>query len=274
MAELLTSLNNPKVKNVLKLQQKSAERKIQNLTVVEGFREIMQALTAGCVCHSAYICSEIAGPEKIEIILKNVDQSVVFYISESIFEKLAYRDNSDGILILAEPRQLKLENVKLPGNPLVLVFESVEKPGNLGAMLRTADAAGVDLVLVCNQPTDLYNPNTIRASLGTIFSKQVVACTSEQAIRWLREKNIRTYCAAIPSETSCYDVDYSNPSAIIMGSEAKGLSGLWIKNADEIVMIPMYGKVDSLNVSASAAILLYEAVRQRKDFLKPLNLKK
>lgn len=268
MTELLTSLNNPKIKNVVKLQQKSAERKAQNLTVVEGLREIKQALNSGLVCHSAFICEKIACDETVEFMSNSLNENSIYFISDQIFEKLAYRDNSDGVIVLIDPQFLSLDEIILTQNPLILILESVEKPGNLGALLRTADAAGVDAILVCDEKTDLFNPNTIRASLGAIFSKQVVTCTDHEAMEWLRNHHIAVFSAALPSETGCYDVDLTRPAAIVMGSEANGLSKFWIDQADEVIMIPMFGKVDSLNVSASAAIILYEAVRQRLGSLK------
>jgi len=263
MAEALTSLNNPKIKNIIRLQQKSAERKSQNLIVVEGFREIKLAVETGFSCHSLYVFEKIAGLEHINYIRNYVKEDSIFMITEAIFEKLAYRENSDGLIMLAVPEYLTPEEVNLSPNPLILVIESVEKPGNLGAMLRTADAAGVDAVLVCDTLTDLYNPNTIRASLGTVFSNQVVTCSNEEAFNWLKKNRIQIFSAALPSDIVCYQTDLTGSSAIVVGSEANGLTRFWLNHADEVIMIPMSGKVDSLNVSASAAIIVYEAVRQR-----------
>jgi TrmH family RNA methyltransferase len=189
----------------------------------------------------------------------------VFDTSCSVFDKIAYGDRKDGVVALVEPPELKLSDLNLKENPLIVVFERVEKPGNLGAVLRTADGAGVDALIVTDALVDPFNPNVIRASLGAAFSVPTVVCTNEEAAAFFRAKAIATVAAVVQAEDFYDKRDWATPSAIILGSEEKGLSPFWLKNADVTVRIPMLGKVDSLNVSVSAAVMIYEAVRQRRN---------
>lgn len=267
----ITSLQNEKIKNIMNLSEKSKLRKRTGLFVVEGYREVMHCLQAGYKAHSIYFNTalfdeksqlEIAG--KIEQLPQNDD--VRFYsLSKEVYAKVAYREGTEGLIAVINEKPLTLEQIKLPTehNPLVLVVESVEKPGNLGALLRTADACGLDAVLVCDPLTDLYNPNLIRSSLGGIFTKQVVACTNEEAYQWLKKHNITIFTAQLQDSEWYYDTDFIQPSAIVMGNEAAGLTDFWRKVSNAKIKIPMLGQLDSLNVSVSAAILCYEAVRQR-----------
>lgn len=259
MPEFISSPQNPKIKQVLRLLEKASERKSQNLTVVEGEREIELARKAGCRMQTIFRCNELYGNE----LSFAAPENSIFEISKTLFDKLAYRENRDGLLALIEPKKISLTEIRLSPNPLVIVLESVEKPGNLGAVLRTADAARADAVLVCDPQTDLYNPNVIRSSIGCLFSNQVVVCTSDEAIRWLREKRIRSYAAALTAKHFYHETDLSQPSAIVMGTEATGLSDKWLREADAQIKIPMRGQIDSLNVSTSTAILVFEAMRQR-----------
>ncbi|MBO4446952.1 MAG: RNA methyltransferase [Bacteroidales bacterium] len=187
----------------------------------------------------------------------------VFHLSRRVYEKVAYRGGTEGVIAVVRARELPLEALSLPENPLILVMENVEKPGNIGAVLRSADAAGADAVLVCGSPTDLYNPNVIRASLGTVFSCQVCCCSSADAIAFLKARGIRILTAQLQDSVPYYGTDMTAGTAIIAGSEASGLSEAWREAADSHILIPMLGIADSLNVSVSAAILLYEARRQR-----------
>ena len=189
----------------------------------------------------------------------------VFYLAKEVYAKVAYRGGTEGVIAEVRAKGLKLQDLKLRNNPLVMVLESVEKPGNLGAVLRSADAAGADAVLVCDPLTDLYNPNLIRASIGAVFTVPVVCCSSEEAIAWLKAGGIRILTAQLQDSSPYYDVDMTCGTAIVMGTEATGLSDAWRKTADAHILIPMLGRLDSLNVSVSAAILLYEAVRQRQN---------
>jgi TrmH family RNA methyltransferase len=261
--EKITSLQNTRIKNIVHLS-KARERKAKNLMVVEGYREISMALSNGYVIKELYFTREVSlNPGFEQLITDPAISRLVTEVTKEVFEKIAYRENSDGLLALFEPRFLGLGELKLPLNPLLLILESVEKPGNLGAMLRTADAAALDAIIVCDQQTDIFNPNVIRSSLGCVFSQQIVACSSEEALTFLHKKKITSYAAALTATTYYHETDFKKSCAIVMGTEADGLSDTWLTKADAQIKIPMSGKVDSLNVSTSAAILIFEAKRQR-----------
>ena len=260
--EKITSTQNPKIKNLARLH-KSSERREQKLFLTEGLKEICFAQNEGFKLHSIFWCPEMGLPmKKLDLLLA---QKVPFYeISGEIFSKVAYREGSDGVLAVIHEQKLPLDKIRVRKNSLVIVIESVEKPGNLGAILRTADAAGVDAVLICNSKTDVFNPNIIRSSLGCVFSNQVVCCSNEDAIEWLRGKKIKTYAALLSNESKPYhEINYTAAVALVLGTEDEGLSEFWIKNSDGKIIIPMLGRIDSLNVSVSAAILVFEALRQR-----------
>ena len=193
------------------------------------------------------------------------ENTKVFEVSRNVYEKIAYREGTEGIIAEIRFKERKLENIKLGKAPLVIVLESVEKPGNLGAVLRSADAAGADAVIICDPLTDLYNPNLIRASIGAIFTRQVAAASSEETITWLKANGISILTAQLQDSAPYYDTPMTGPTAIVMGTESTGLTDIWRKAADRHIRIPMLGTLDSLNVSVSAAILLYEAVRQRNS---------
>ena len=253
---MITSKTNPKIKNIVHLQ-KASERQKQGLIVIEGRREIERAIASGFEVETLFVCVEIAGQHKLPT-AKYVEE-----VSVEVFEKIAYRGNSDGLLALARPVYHQLEKLKYKPNPLFVVLESVEKPGNLGAVLRTADAAGIDAVIVCDPRTDIYNPNAIRSSIGCVFSVPVVACSSTECINWLRSNNIQILCTYLQASVNYLHADYTRPTAIVMGTEATGLSDEWVKASDQNIIIPMRGIADSLNVAASTAIVVFEAVRQR-----------
>jgi len=254
-AEKITSLRNEKVKNLVKLQ-KSSERKSQNLILIEGWREINQAMGKGFQIEAFYL-----NEDKIE----DLDRlsGKVFLLAPNVFEKLAYRENTEGVIAVARPKFHSFDSLKLQKNPLLIILESVEKPGNLGAVLRTAEASAVDAVIVCDPLTDIYNPNVIRSSLGCVFSVPIVVCRNQDAIQYLKENNIRIYAAELKASKRYDLIDFTQPSAIALGTEATGLTNEWINAADEKIIIPMLGSHDSLNVSVSAAILVFEALRQR-----------
>ena len=258
----ITSLQNAAIKNIVKLA-KSKERKEQQLFVIEGARELLLALAGGYIIDSVYVCTQIFAKSKYPDVVDSIARDKIFTISPAVFEKIAYRENSDGIVAVAKPKSHGLADIKLSANPFVVVLESVEKPGNLGAILRTADAAAVDGVIVCDPQTDLYNSNVIRSSVGTLFTVQTAVCTSSEAMEWLQQNKITSYAAELQAAEFYQDVDFTHPSAIIMGTEAEGLSDFWLQNAEKRIKIPMRGKIDSLNVSVSAAILTFEAMRQR-----------
>lgn len=257
--ELITSAQNPKIKRLLLLQQKSAERRKNGLFVVEGRRELRHCVESGFQLDTVFLCPEILGEH---FPLPPGCRS--YALSRSIYNKVAYRGGTEGVIAEVRLRQRELGNLTLGRSPLLVVLESVEKPGNLGAVLRSADAAGADAVIICDPLTDLYNPNLIRSSIGAVFTVPCVACTSEQCIALLKEKGIRILTAQLQDSHLYYDTDMCGPTAIVMGTESVGLSDQWREAADAHIRIPMLGQLDSLNVSVSAAILLYEAVRQRK----------
>ena len=258
--EQITSAQNPKFKNLLLLQEKSKARREQGLFVVEGRRELEHALEAGFTARTVFVCPEIAGDSVIPGLTGNLN---IVEIPEALYRKAAYREGTEGIIAEVECRERRLEDLALTENPLVVVLESVEKPGNLGAVLRSADAARADAVIVCDPLTDLYNPNLIRASLGGIFTVPTVAASSEETIAWLQAHGIRILTAQLQDSSWYYDVDMTVGTALVMGTESTGLTDLWRRAADAHIRIPMLGRLDSLNVSVSAAILLFEAVRQR-----------
>jgi RNA methyltransferase, TrmH family len=261
--ELISSLQNPKIRNIIKLQ-KPSERRIQKLCTIEGLHELKMALAGGYVIRQFYFCPEIAGKEALNLLSdSNFDEHSVFEISKAVFERIAYRDSTEGIYALVEQKSLIIENISLSKNPLVLVIESVEKPGNLGALLRTADAACLDAVLICDPLTDIYNPNIIRSSIGSLFINQVAICSNADAIQWLKLNELKSFAASPGGNSFYHETDFTSSSAIIVGSETKGLSEIWLKVCDKQVLIPMLGKMDSLNVSTSAAIMIFEAMRQR-----------
>ena len=257
MTEAITSAQNPKIKQLLLLQEKSRVRREQGLFVVEGRRELEHCLAAGFVPRSIYYCPEIAGP-------LSLPPCQLLEVPAALYRKIAYREGTEGIVATVEARERTLESLTLPENPLVMVLESVEKPGNLGAVLRSADAAGADAVIFCDPLTDLYNPNLIRASVGAVFTVPLAAAPSEQVIPWLKAHGIRILTAQLQDSSLYYETDMRGGTALVMGTESVGLSERWRVAADARIRIPMNGRLDSLNVSVSAAILLYEAVRQRQ----------
>lgn len=254
----IESLQNPKIKNLLKLQDKSRERKNQELFIVEGTQENELAINGGYEAVEIYICEEIYDAS---IKLGNPRR---FEITRAIFEKLAYRKSTGGIIGVYKTKASKLEDLNLPENPLVVVLEAVEKPGNLGAVLRTGDGAKVDAVIVCDETVDFFNPNVIRSSVGTLFTNQLASASKEEVLAYLKERNVQVISTFLRDETiSLYEADFTRGSAIILGTEATGLSDFWADNSEALIKIPMLGFVDSLNVSNAAAICVYEAVRQR-----------
>ena len=264
----ITSLQNPRIKDVLRLQEKSAERRRQGLTLVEGYRELANARQAGWLVATLFVCEELAGAEITQELAAPVQLVPRPYeylpVSAAVFAKLAVRERSDGVLAVLHTPRRTLADLQLPENPLVIVLEAVEKPGNLGAILRTADAAPAHAVLVGDPRTDLYNPNVIRASLGGIFTVPTVAAPMADILAFLQEKGIRTFAAALADDAKNYTAaSFSGPTALVLGTEADGLTPATRAACDETVIIPMRGVLDSLNVSVAAAVLTFEAVRQR-----------
>ena len=254
---MITSKTNPRIKNIVKLQ-KASERREQNLIIIEGQREIERAQKCGFEIDQLYVCPTILR-EPLSIHANFTEE-----VSEEVFDKIAYREGSDGLLALARPKYKSLSEYKPKKDALIIVLETVEKPGNLGAVMRTADAAGVDAVIVADPGTDLYNPNAIRASIGCIFSVPVYACSTEECIQWLKSNNITIYCTYLKASIDYLDADFRKASAIVMGTEATGISDAWVEAADQNIIIPMNGIADSLNVSVTTAIVTFEAIRQRR----------
>jgi RNA methyltransferase, TrmH family len=257
---LITSLQNPKVKSLLALE-KPRERRKQCLFIVEGKKEIGMALEAGYKIGNIFFCEDMIAASELGPAL--VEDKLLIPVSKEVFNKIAIRENSGGVIAVAEMKTHRLDQIKLSKNPLILVLESVEKPGNLGALLRTADAAGIDGVVICDPQTDFYNPNVIRSSVGCVFTKQIASATSEETIAWLKKNNVNIYCTYLKASKPYHQIDFTKPSAIVMGTEATGLSDAWVKNSNANIIIPMQGTIDSMNVSTSAAVVVFEACRQR-----------
>ena len=259
---MITSTQNPRIKHLLLLEQKSSQRRADGLFVVEGRREVEHCLEAGYKLRTAFVCEEIGSPPPN--LPPRREAFEVVPVSPNVYERIAYRGGTEGIVAVVEARKNGLADLKLSASPLIVVLESVEKPGNLGAVLRSAEAAGADAVIVCDPLTDLYNPNLIRSSIGAFFTVPCVACSTEECIAFLKGKGIQILTAQLQDSHLYYDTSMTGPTAIVMGTEATGLTDQWRKAADAHIRIPMLGRLDSLNVSVSAAILLFEAVRQRQ----------
>lgn len=286
--ETITSAQNRKVKELLTLVEKSKARSAAGLFVVEGQRELGHCLDAGFIPETLFICGEvmavqnnavngaktghlsenIEGKDGLDALVAKAEalnpRLGVVQIPAFLYEKVAYRGSTEGIIAEVHSVPRSLEDLRLGESPLVMVLESVEKPGNLGAVLRSADAAGADAVIVCDPLTDIWNPNLIRSSVGAVFSVPVAVCTSADAIAFLRKRGIRILTAQLQDSEWYYDTDMTGATALVMGTESTGLTQAWRDSADAHIKIPMLGRLDSLNVSVSAAVLLYEAVRQRK----------
>ena len=260
MHPIITSAQNPKIKNILSLE-KASERKLQNLFVIEGIKEITLAIEGNYKLSSVFFCPDIIGADELTSIIANEQHLIP--VQQQVFNKIAYRESTGGVIALAAQKQHQLDGLKLGLNPLLLVMESVEKPGNLGAVLRTADAAGVDAVIICDQKVDLYNANVIRSSVGCIFTNQIASSSTEETIAWLQRKGIAILCTYLKASKPYNEIDYTKSSAIVMGTEATGLSERWINDATANIIIPMQGKIDSMNVSTAAAVVIFEAARQR-----------
>ena len=257
----ITSLQNPRVKHVVRLRDEKRQRRADGLMLVEGRDEIRLALSAGHKPQTILSAPELLS-RQINLAAADVEHITV---SRAVFEKMSYRDNPDGWLAVFPIPQVSLEDLKLRESPVVIVAESVEKPGNLGAILRTADAAHVDALLVCDPRVDLWNPNVVRASRGAVFSVPVVECDNAAALEWLKRGGIRILAATPSADEVFSDIDLRQPVAIAVGTEDEGLTDFWLSHADMKVRIPMNGRVNSLNVSVSTALIVYEAVRQRNQ---------
>jgi TrmH family RNA methyltransferase len=266
MVKSITSPTNPLIKQIVQLFEKSRTRKDSGLFVVEGQREIRLALKGGYKPETIVFNPTIVSYNQLLEMYGNVlFDTMMVEVTNLVYDKIAYREGTEGVIALFTFRNKALEQLVLPdNNPLLLVAEAPEKPGNIGALLRTADAAGVDAVIIANPNTDIFNPNIIRSSVGCVFTNQVASGTTEEIISFLKKKKIKIVCASLSDDSvSFYTSDYTGPVAIVVGTESIGLSASWIHASDINVIIPMKGQIDSMNVSVSAAVLLFEAVRQR-----------
>ena len=261
---VITSPGNPRVKWLVSLRKRRT-RDAEGVTIVEGYDELRLALKAGVRPQSLFHCPELAsGREEVQVVEEVAAQGTeVFELGRTVFTKVSVRESPDGWLAVVPTPGVRLDAVRLRDNALVLVCEAVEKPGNLGAMVRTADAAGLDAVLAASPVADWGNPNVVRASKGAIFAVQVAAASSAEVADWLRRRGVRIVAASPQSDTNFSELDLTSSTAVVVGAEHKGLHEFWVNEADSVAAIPMVGRVNSLNVATAAAIIVYEAVRQR-----------
>jgi TrmH family RNA methyltransferase len=254
----LSSAQNPKIKQIMSLRDRKA-RDETSLFIIEGYREISRAVQGGVQFESLFVSPEHFLGENEEALISSIN-APKYRLPKHLFEKISYRDRPDGLIAIA--KQMKLTLLDLPKNSVYLIAEAIEKPGNLGTIIRSSDAAGVGGVIVCDRCTDIYNPNVVRASVGTLFTLPVIETTSQEAYIWLKDQNI-TIVAATPSAEAFYtDTNLSGGLAIVVGTEQLGLSSFWMEKAEVKVKIPMLGVADSLNVATATTLLLYEALRQ------------
>ncbi len=261
----ISSLKNPRVKAAVDLAKSKERRKTGRFTV-EGAREIERALASGYELTELFVCAKALSDGGLAIVqqVELKGDAELYDVSPPVFAKMAMREDSGGLVAVMKQKQRDLKTLKLGKNPLILAAQGIEKPGNLGALLRSADGAGVDVVVLLDETLDLYHPHAIRSSLGTAFSVPVVEASSDVFRTFCAEAGIKTFAAALTSRAVAHtDVSYGGGAAIVLGSEADGLTGDWLDGADHVVKIPMKGIADSLNVSTAGAVLLYEAVRQR-----------
>lgn len=255
----ITSVQNAYIKSLVQLQEKAKTRKETGTFLMEGKREIELALKGGYELETLLFLPELVSEKE----LKTSAGIDCIELSKEVYQKLAYRDTTEGILAVAKTKKHLLSDLKLSENPLVLVAEGIEKPGNLGALLRTADAANIDAVLIANPKSDLYNPNIVRSSVGCLFTNQIAVGTTEEVIAYLQSNNIAIYSATLQNSNGYHLENYTNPTALVVGTEATGLTEPWRTQSTQNIIIPMQGAIDSMNVSVAAAVLLFEAKRQR-----------
>ena len=261
----ITSSQNTYIKQLVQLKDKSRERKKTGTFLIEGVREISLALKGRYELETVIFYPELFSLEQLNDL--TTQQINIIEVSKEVYQKLAYRDTTEGILAVAKSKINSLIDLAFEKeNPLILVAEAPEKPGNIGAILRTADAANVDAVIITNPKTDLYNPNIIRSSVGCLFTNQIATGSTSEIIDFLKSKNFNIYCAALQASVEYHTQDFKKPTAIVVGTEATGLSDAWLENSTQNIIIPMQGEIDSMNVSVAAGILIFEAKRQR-DFL-------
>ena len=259
--KLITSAQNPFIKSLVLLQEKAKARKQTGTFLIEGKREISLAIKGGYKIDTLLFYPELISEKEINELVKQSNN--VIEINKDVFEKLAYRESTEGVIAVANSKSFSLSDLKLNENPLLLIAEAPEKPGNIGALLRTADAANLDAVIIANPNGDLYNPNIIRSSVGCLFTNQIATGTTAEIIAFLKDKNIAMYCATLQNSNGYHLENYTTPTALVVGTEATGLTQEWRDAATQNIIIPMQGEIDSMNVSVAAAILIFEAKRQR-----------
>lgn len=262
MTKEITSIQNPYIKQLVQLKDKSRERKKSRLFLIEGKRELSLALKGNYDVDTVLFYSELISEEELSSLIPSNIKRIE--ISKDVFQKIAHRDTTEGIIAVAKTKSHLLDDIIFKSeNPLILIAEAPEKPGNIGALLRTADAANVDAVIIANPKTDLYNPNIIRSSVGCVFTKQVATGSTKDIVSFLKQHHINIFCAALQASVNYHTQDYTLPTAIVVGTEATGLSDEWLQESTHNIIIPMQGEIDSMNVSVAAGILIFEAVRQR-----------
>ncbi len=262
----ITSLQNPHVKNAVRLRDRRHREK-QGQILIDGARELRRAMDGGVQLIEVFVCEPLCRSQEARQLLATLPSTgaVVYSVAELVFGRLAFGDRAEGVLGVAAMPEATLDRLRLPELPLVAVLEGVEKPGNVGAVLRSADAAGLSALIAADPQTDLYNPNAVRASLGTIFSMPVASATVADALRWLRRHDLAIFAARVDGPIPYTEADFRGPAAIVLGSEAQGLTAAWSGPEVTAIRLPMRGVADSLNVSATAAVLFYEALRQREE---------
>jgi len=260
----ISSVQNPLIKQIVQLQEKSKVRKKTGLFIIEGMREIEIALNNAYEFQQLLYCEELINNNLLYKIRQKTEIHTEWIaITKEVYQKIAYRESTEGVLAIAKSKSHEANNIDLPENPLIVVLESLEKPGNIGAILRTTDAANVDIVFIADPKTDLYNPNIIRSSVGAVFTNNIIVGNSENLINLLGIKKIPIFSAILQEAVPYYTVDYSKGAAIVMGTESVGLSELWRKASQSNIIIPMQGQIDSMNVSVAAAVIIFEAIRQK-----------
>ena len=264
----ISSVNNHIIKNITGLTQKTSLRKKSDVFVVEGKRELQLAYKGGFIIDKVFYCKSLFSSSSfIKWSFNKLGKNNVVLVTENVYEKISYRKKTEGIIALVKKKTFGLDTIKIKNrNPLILVVENIEKPGNIGAMLRTADASKIDCLLVADPKTDIYNPNVIRSSVGGLFSVPIGIGSNKDILRFLKQNKITLYAASLQDSISYDKIDFSTPSAIIVGTESKGLSTFWMNQSDLKIKVPMLGTLDSMNVSVAAAILIYEATRQRNFY--------
>lgn len=265
--KLLSSASNPLIKKILHLQEKSKVRKEENLFVIDGWKETQMALENEYEIKMILCAQDTANSlpfsEIASVLNAFHSEAEIIQVSAVVFDKIAVRGNTTKVVAIAQQKEHALNQIKLSKNPIILVLDAVEKPGNLGAILRVADAGNVDAVLCCSIATDIYNSNVIRSSVGCIFSQKIAVADKKAVFHFLKENNISVYTTSLKSSKNYLEIDYKKPSAFIFGTEAVGVDAFWETHSTQNIIIPMRGQNDSLNVSNSAAIVLFEALRQR-----------